>query len=61
MTTNDYPTRTAVLLDTVHEHDHEHEHDINHELDHDHFNRSAVSGNRGAEEEEEETRRCASM
>ena len=31
MTTSDYPTRTTVLLDTVHEHDHEHEHDNNHE------------------------------
>jgi hypothetical protein len=34
MTTSDYPTRTTVLLDTVHEHDHEHEHDMNHEMDH---------------------------
>ena len=57
MTTNDYPTRTAVLLDTVHEHDHEHEHDINHEVAHDDFNRSAVSGTRD-DDVEEETRRC---
>lgn len=38
MTTSDYPTRTTVLLDTVHELDHEHEHDhehfINHNMDH---------------------------
>ena len=33
MTTNEYPTRVAVLLDTVHEHDYEHEHGINHEMD----------------------------
>jgi hypothetical protein len=43
MTTSDYPTRTAVLLDTVHEHDHEHEHDINHEMDHDRYVRPMVS------------------
>ena len=30
MTANDYSTRTAVLLDTVHEHDHEHDHDHHH-------------------------------
>ncbi|CAF1523085.1 unnamed protein product [Rotaria sordida] len=33
MTTSDYSTRTAVLLDTVHEHDHEHDHDMHHEMD----------------------------
>ncbi|CAF2518073.1 unnamed protein product [Rotaria sp. Silwood2] len=33
MTTSDYSTRTAVVLDTVHEHDHEHDHDMHHELD----------------------------
>ncbi len=43
MTTNDYPTRTAVLLDTVHEHDHEHEHDMNHEMDHNSYVRPMVS------------------
>jgi hypothetical protein len=43
MTTSDYPTRTAVLLDTVHEHDHEHEHDMNHEMDHNSYVRPMVS------------------
>ncbi|CAF1465871.1 unnamed protein product [Rotaria magnacalcarata] len=33
MTTSDYPTRSSVLLDTVHEHDHEHDHDMHHEMD----------------------------
>ncbi|UJR30366.1 hypothetical protein I4U23_017901 [Adineta vaga] len=39
MTTSDYPVRTSVLLDTVHEHDHEHEHDMNHEMDHNSYAR----------------------
>jgi hypothetical protein len=43
MTTSDYSTRTAVLLDTVHEHDHEHEHDMNHEMDHNSYVRPMVS------------------
>ncbi|CAF1214514.1 unnamed protein product [Rotaria sp. Silwood1] len=33
MATSDYSTRTAVLLDTVHEHDHEHDHDMHHDMD----------------------------
>jgi hypothetical protein len=45
MTTSDYPTRTAVLLDTVHEHDHEHEHDMNHEMDHNSYVRPMNEAN----------------
>ncbi|CAF1371823.1 unnamed protein product [Adineta steineri] len=45
MTTSDYPTRTTVLLDTVHEHDHEHEHDINHEMDHNSYIRPMNEAN----------------
>ena len=41
MTTSDYPVRTSVLLDTVHEHDHEH--DTNHDMDHNSYDRPMVS------------------
>lgn len=43
MTTSDYPARTSVLLDTVHEHDHEHEHDVTHDADHNSYARPTVS------------------
>lgn len=43
MKTSDYPVRTSVLLETVHEHDHEHEHDMNHDMDHNSYVRPMVS------------------
>ncbi|CAF0891250.1 unnamed protein product [Adineta ricciae] len=43
MTTSDYPVRTSVLLDTVHEHDHEH--DMNHEMDHNSYVRPMNESN----------------